>query len=1488
MQVPVMIRKYLGVDVGAETVKVVSISSRAGRVTIDVGYHDNHNKDPHGTLAAILSRLDLAAMDGVAATGRLQRVLKAEGVPAKAAMKRGVRLLHPELQAVTVISVGAHGFSVLELGAHGEEWFQQNARCSQGTGNFLTQLVKRFGLTVEEASELCDGIVNPAPLSGRCPVILKTDMTHLANKGESRERILAGLYDAVCENVLTLIRPRFAPRDVVLIGGVTRSARVRRTIEAWLNNKGMRLVPYRSEHEMLEAIGAASHALEHPSKVPTIDELFVTAEATRLERVPALSDSLARVKRAKRAPMMSWDQPRWVYVGLDIGSTGSKAAAIDETTGETLWESYLNTEGAPVDAAQRLVRAWVERVGDLGKVRGFGVTGSGREVVGSLLRTCYGSQRVFVMNEIAAHAQGAVSIDPEVDTIFEIGGQDAKYIRLEQGRVIDAAMNEACSAGTGSFIAEQGAKFEGVGDSVAKLGELAEKAKYGISLGQHCSVFMAEVIDEAITQGIERDAIIAGLYDSVIQNYLNRVKGPRTVGKRIFCQGMPFSSAALAAAVVRQTGREVVVPPNPGTIGALGIALLTRDEMRAAKELGRELGDIDEPLDPRHFMQAEVISKETFVCKSTKGCGGSGNNCRIDRLTTRVQGVEQRFLWGGNCSLYDKGTGRGKLPDRSPDPFRERETLIEVILSQHQRATGTAKVIALTDEFALKGMLPLFVSFLHHLGFDCQVTRHADSKTLRKGIEGARVPYCAPMQLFHGVMFDIAQQGAHYVFLPMVQELPPVKGEVNTILCPVVQASPDLVGSLLQPEVSQNRIVRPIIRFEGEGYDGKAFRRSMKALADTLGAEHRYDKAIETAIEVQRRFERDCVQIGTRALQFAKDNKVVPVAVLGRPYTIYNDVLNSNVPNLLRALGALAIPVDCLPVPDSIPRFDRQYWGYTQRNLRASMFVRQTPGLYSVFCSNYACGPDSFTLHFYSYLMQGKPFAVVETDGHSGDAGTKTRMEAFLYCVDTDLRSGASTRNDLHDLKKLEDKRTPLNRIKSEQSMILVPRMGANAEVAAACLRSEGFQSECLPMPTREDVRVGRRYTSGKECVPMMLTTGALLNRLELGKDTDEKFTFLMPTASGPCRFGMYNVLHKVILESTGWDDRVNVFSPDDADYFRETSPEFSVKLWCGFVAYDMLETMLHDVRPVERRTGAANEVFARYKSELLTTMEQPTKGTASNGVVQLLTGMWGLRDLLTRASKDMAAVKNRVREVPSVAVVGEIYVRLDPFANDFIIDKLEERGLRAKMAPFTEWLEYTQHISESRVLDQCMLHNDNPLSIGLTGVVMRASLETMYGICAKALDWGDRLRVPEALRSAKPYLNPALTGEACLTLGGPITEFQHKQVQGVVIVGPHECMPCRIAEAQYGKVAEDMNLPYLSVSLNGDPLDTEAVDRFAYDIHEAHRKGLGKDLASVLSRMGRVASDSVGGTLSTDPNLVTLRRSADGPAVSTGRRALD
>ena len=266
-----------------------------------------------------------------------------------------------------------------------------------------------------------------------------------------------------------------------------------------------------------------------------------------------------------------------------------------------------------------------------------------------------------------------------------------------------------------------------------------------------------------------------------------------------------------------------------------------------------------------------------------------------------------------------------------------------------------------------------------------------------------------------------------------------------------------------------------------------------------------------------------------------------------------------------------------------MPVFDDMYWGYGQRILRAAHQMRRTPGVYGLYCSNYSCGPDSFNLHFYAYIMEGKPFAIIETDGHSGDAGTKTRVEAFLHCVREDHQR-ARRAAPPKEFGALAHARTSWRDIRNRGELLLIPRMGGVAEVVAACFRGLGVQAECLPEPDAEALRFGRRHTSGKECLPMCLTLGSLLQRVSQPRDPDERFAFLMPSATGPCRFGVYNLLHQIVLERLGLKDRVRIWSPDEADYFAGLPPGFSLLLFAGVMAADLLQEALLDTRPVEQR----------------------------------------------------------------------------------------------------------------------------------------------------------------------------------------------------------------------------------------------------------------------------------------------------------------
>lgn len=1425
--------RFIGIDVGAETIKVVEVERDGDALQWTRRQTAEHGKEPGRVLLGLLNSWNWPAITSAAVTGRLSLQVALPQVPVKQAQVRGYHFLFDSVPG-TLISIGSHGYSVLELRPNGIEVFRENNRCSQGTGNFLRQLIERFSLTIEEASELCAMVDKPAPLSGRCPVILKTDMTHLANKGGNRAEILAGLFDAICENVMVLVKPGISPDRVLLIGGVSQSRRVQNVFRDTLARQGMNLVPLEGDTALyFEALGSAIVASQSPTQPPPLDRLLAAPHSTKLEILPPLSEARAKVRRIPRpAPPVLNGQPRSLILGVDIGSTGSKAVALDIQTREIIWEGYRQTSGTPVEASQDLVQRFLSGPAGHYPILAFGVTGSGREIVGSLLTSCYGKDTVFILNEIAAHAEGACHFDPKVDTIFEIGGQDAKYIRLTEGRVVDCAMNEACSAGTGSFIEEQGRKFSGI-QNVVQLGEAALAAPAGVSLGQHCSVFMAEVIDEAVAAGMEQHNIIAGLYHSIIQNYLNRVKGSRSVGQVVFCQGMPFSSDALAAAVACQTGSQIVIPPNPGTVGALGIALLARRELAMDKL---------KPVDSGRYLTARIQQKDNFICNASVGCGGAGNKCRIDRLHTVVDGQSQRFTWGGGCSLYDKGTRTRKLPDLAPDPFRERDELIKNLI-ESMPARGERARVSLSDEFMLKSLFPFFATLFYELGLDLDLHLKASQKTLKQGVQDSNVPFCAPMQLFHGLASQMAKSGADYLFMPMIRETPRPPVQELSKTCPIVQAAPQIVKQDLPTSV-RSRILSPVFDCGHSDYATPGFLESCRQLAVSVGATSSLiQTALEKAGQAQSAFDRACLDIGRRALEFCHAHSLVPVVVMGRPYTIYSTVLNSNVPAILREQGAIGIPVDCYPVADDIPIFPTMYWGYGQLIMRAAHQARRAHGVYAVYCSNYSCGPDSFCLHFFSYIMTGKPFAIIETDGHSGDAGTKTRIEAFLHCVEQDRKSSTSRQTPAH-FNDVELEKFNLSSIRQRKEIMLIPRLGPGSDALAACLRGLGMGCEVLPTPDRECVRLGRRHTSGKECLPMCTTLGSLLKFLNSQKDTSQHYAYLMPRALGPCRFGTYNLLNQITLERLGFKNRVRVWSPVESGYFDDLPPKFSILLFAGWVVSDLYSQALFDTRPCERQPGLAQAIHEKHTAIMLRHLEHETARSSSplQTLWQMMTGnLFGMTRLVKDAARDFAAARD-VRPMPTILLVGEIYVRCESFSNDYIVEKLEARGFRVRRAPFSEFMEYVDYVN-------MFLREPATWRQRLNSWIQHQIHDVPYAAMGRILNWPVHSPIGESVMTAAEYVRPELLGEAGITLGTALHEWHQGLIDAVVSVGPLECMPNKIAEAQFFHLTEKNGMPSLTLSLNGDPLETQNLENFAFEVHTRFKEKQGKG-ASVPSTL--------------------------------------
>jgi predicted CoA-substrate-specific enzyme activase len=566
----------LGIDIGSLTIKAVLLDD-GGKVVAD-RYLPSQGV-PLLTVLSVLDELfrDLSPerIQGVSITGSGGRLI-GELLPARyvnelVAQTRSVELYHPE--ARTVVEIGGQDSKLLVLEERGGGLvlvdFALNTQCAAGTGSFLEQQAGRLGTTIEEFSELATQAKDPPYIAGRCAVFAKSDIVHLQQVGTPLPEILGGLCLALARNFRSdVARGKPFCRPILFQGGVSKNQGMVRAFETVLGLRPEELII--PEYQVLmPAIGAALIAGEQGG-----DGLKWEDARERLRQAASQEARLTRHARlmARKAsplqdplPVLKRRTPG--FLGIDVGSISTKAVAID-AEGRLLNKVYLWTRADPLQAAKECLRILGEGMGRWLQVRGVGVTGSGRELVARYV----GAD--VVKNEITGQARAAAAIDPDVDTVFEIGGQDSKYIRLEDGIVVDFALNKACAAGTGSFLEEQAARLA---ITVEELVELALSSPHPVQLGERCTVFMESDLIHHQQRGAAKGDLTAGLAYSIAINYLNRVVGDTPIGKRILFQGGVAGNQAVVAAFENLLGSRVTVPPHFEVTGALGVALIAQE-----------------------------------------------------------------------------------------------------------------------------------------------------------------------------------------------------------------------------------------------------------------------------------------------------------------------------------------------------------------------------------------------------------------------------------------------------------------------------------------------------------------------------------------------------------------------------------------------------------------------------------------------------------------------------------------------------------------------------------------------------------------------------------------------------------------------------------------------------------------------------------------------------------------------------------------------
>ena len=889
------------------------------------------------------------------------------------ALARAIAALYPKVR--TVFEIGGESSKYIRLCAAGIVDYDRSGECAAGTGSFLDQQALRMQYSVEEVGAVVATAGCAARIAGRCSVFAKSDMIHAQQKGYSPSEILRGLCDAVARNYKSAIvkgRPVEAP--VALIGAVSQNAGVTAALrEAFSLAEADLIVP--SEYAWCGAIGAAMLEAEDPRKRSILE----IHRLRQHESMPVQEDShplsMANVVRLVPRPSAHSQAPADAripaYLGVDIGSVSTNLVLLDES-GAVLHDIYLRTAGRPIDAVQQglseLQRLWSRRV----EILGVGTTGSGRELIAEFV----GAD--VVNDEITAHKTGAIHISESlggepVDTIFEIGGQDSKFISIENGVVVDFAMNEACAAGTGSFLEEQAEKLGiAIKDEFASL---ALSASSPTRLGERCTVFMERDVNGWLHKGETIPNLVAGLAYSIALNYLNRVVRGRKIGKVIYFQGGTAYNSAVTAAFAGLLAKKIVVPPYNGVMGAVGMALIARQWRTATGGATRFRGyDLDKL----------SLSSRDFVCKACS------NYCDMKEFV--IEG--QKSYWGDKCSdKFRKPSATGRKPVID-DLFAYREQLLDALTAGLPAGTGKFR-IGLPRAMSLVERLPFWRRYFAELGIETVLSPVTDPRISAIGIDLAVAQPCYPVQVAHGHVQTLLEAGVDYVLVPNVADSEAAAGQPSHY-CPWNQTLPWVLRAAPGLESNSHRFLIPTLHFQLGPEQVK------KALAETmrrLGIHRRAsDRAVEAAYREQRQFQAHLLEAGRRALAALEQTGEPGLILAGRPYNIYDRGVNCDVPRKLRhRYGANVIPLDFLVTGSDaeVPADNNMFWSSGRKILEAARVAASRANLHLIYITNFKCGPDSYIKHF-AREAAGAPLLILQFDGHGNDAGYMTRSEAYL------------------------------------------------------------------------------------------------------------------------------------------------------------------------------------------------------------------------------------------------------------------------------------------------------------------------------------------------------------------------------------------------------------------------------------------------------------------------------------------------------------
>jgi len=1255
----------LGADIGSVSVALVEMD-RDRRVLRSE--HRAHEGKVAQTLSEIISewtagrQADQGGYTGsvriVAATSSSPRILKstyrADWITAHVAAHRAIT---PENQLLLII--GGERFALIRFDGDGHyQSSRGNSSCAAGTGGFLDQQSIRLGLRdAGELAKLASENTGTRPkVASRCAVFAKTDLIHAQQEGYSLPEICDGLCLGLARNLVDAVITGTPPAGGLSVaGGVALNTAVVAHVSALLEREAF-------VHELAPAYGAygaALSALEErapESELPiTLSSLVTTETGERTYFYEPLANPTGYPDFTSHerfvvspelvgGPEVEVDRyitaaddervgvPDQLFLGVDIGSTSTKTVLIDPE-GTVRWAFYTRTAGKPLDAIRSVFEVMHETGAVNAPIAGAASTGSGRKFVGSVI----GAD--LVLDEITAHARAATELDPATDTIIEIGGQDAKFTTLKNGRVTFSQMNTVCAAGTGSFLEEQAHRLD------VPLTDYADRAMGSPAplTSDRCTVFMERDINHYLNKGFATSEILAAALHSVRQNYLQKVAHRSAIGSHVAFQGATAKNRGLVAAFEEQLGQPITVSRYCHITGALGAALVCRDEI-AKPTTFRGIG----------------IYRSDIPIRSER-CTLCTNNCRLTIAEIGGDEVAYGFLCGrdyatptfvsANKSGFDLIAERKKLERQVARPPR---------VNRSRRRMRT--VVGIPTGLHLAEERPFWVRVFAELGIPTTTTLgYADAVSVGKQIEGAE--FCSPVAAFHGHVAYLLEQ-ADLVFVPAVLETE-YTGERKRAYCYYTQFTPSVLAGSLRDE-DRDRLLMPVIW--GPGRDtAEELRRVFQPYCDLPVPDIR--KALRRAREAQEHSRRELQKI------FA-DKQVrdeVSVMLLGRPYTAVDPTMNKGIPDIIGKLGVRAFYQDMLPpgLPseDTGKLLESVHWRYAADILLAADIVARTPGLYPVFITSFKCAPDAFCADAFKRIMDArdKPYLLLELDEHDSSVGYETRIEAAIRAFGNHHQEGSRRSIQLGSITNHSDVEVApdLERAIGKKTLLLPAWDPITSPLQAANLRAHGINAVTLN-ETPLSIQKSMRLNSG-QCIPVSAIAQDAMDYVR-ENDLDPADTVLwMGQGRWSCGIPLYPRFLKGLFVQEGIGD-LGVYVGHFA--YLDISSAASVGAYFAYQFGGWMRRIMCRIRPYETNPGQTDEVAEQWQERLVTVFE----------------GKENRYEALRQMVAAFDAIPRREEKRPKVAIFGDLYVRDNDVMNQDLIRRIEEAGGEAVTTPYSDY----------------------------------------------------------------------------------------------------------------------------------------------------------------------------------------------------------